>query len=127
MQLTFEGVGKPTERYPRFVLATKGKSGVYVIRKRAGLLTAARVVYIGESHTGNLYGTLTRHFQQWRRGKRWWVGQFQPAQTDPGHTYDRGDHEVAVIVATPKRAVTIQDELIRKLEPRDNALEVVPF
>lgn len=124
-------IGGPGERYPAWLRALDGKSGVYAIRRRGLLFT--RVLYVGESHTANLYKTLTRHFQSWRRGKRWWVGQYRPSQTDPGHTYDRGEPlEVAVQVATPARALELQAEWIARLDPEDNRavpaeLEEAPF
>lgn len=118
------------EPYPAWVRALKGKSGVYAIR-HVGLAT--RVLYVGESHTGNLYGTLTRHFQRWSRWKKppktvadWWIKtrawlDGPEVQTDPGHAYERtASIEVAVKVATAARAVALQSEWIRSLKPRDN-------
>lgn len=55
--LSYRPVGGRGEPYPEWVRALKGKSGVYVIRERG------EVVYVGESHAGRLYETLTRHFQ----------------------------------------------------------------
>ena len=49
-------------RYPDWVRALRGKSGVYLIRERQRD-GSNPVVYIGESHAGRLYQTLTRHFQ----------------------------------------------------------------
>lgn len=120
-------MGNAGEPYPAWVRALKGKSGVYAIR-RVGWLTS-EVVYVGESHTGNLYKTLTRHFQAWRRGKKWWFGQYVPEQTDPGHTYERSKVEVAVKVAPASRAVSLQEDWIARLKPRDNVQQVeeVPF
>ena len=46
----------------QWVRALKGKSGVYVIREQTRDDDAA-IVYVGESHSGKLYETLTRHFQ----------------------------------------------------------------
>jgi hypothetical protein len=37
----------------------RGMSGVYALRDRG----SKEVVYVGESHTGRLYQTLVRHFQ----------------------------------------------------------------
>lgn len=75
-----------------------------MIRSRSGI-----VVYVGESHTGRLYGTLTRHFQSW-------------SGLTAGTTYSLlGGYEAAVIVTkTPRAAVRLQEALIRRLEPRDN-------
>lgn len=117
--------------YPPWLRALREAHGVYAIRERGWLSTT--VVYVGESHTGTLYKTLTRHFQSWRRGKSWWRGQFAPAQTDPGHTYRRSDAlDVAVQVArTPAVALRLQATWIKRLKPRDNRagveLEDAPF
>ena len=118
-------------RYPSWMAEAGGKSGVYAIRLRSSWLWFGGpvVVYVGESHTGNLRKTLTRHFQSWRRAKQWWAGAYASKETDPGHTYRRTDVDVAFQVATPARAVELQSEWIRKLKPRDNValLEEPPF
>lgn len=124
-------VGKPDADYPLWLRNLKGKSGVYAIRVRG--LFGATVVYVGESHTGGLYKTLTRHFQTWHRGKKFWQGQYSPEQTDPGHTYNRSDCEVAVRVSSRSRALDLQARWIKRLKPRDNVVtpeppaEEVPF
>lgn len=124
-------IGGAGERYPKWLRDLDGKSGVYAIRRRGWLTT--EVLYVGESHTGSLYKTLTRHFQKWSRSKGsrdWWriTAAYRPEQTDPGHTYERdGQIEVAIETATPARAVELQYEWIEKLKPRDNKLEEVPF
>lgn len=116
--------------YPSWIRTLRGKSGVYAIRV-SELLFFSRVAYVGESHTGNLYGTLTRHFQRWGRQKRnWWEGQFTPKATDPGHSYDRRNAAVAVLVCGKYEAVDLQAAWIAKLSPRDNVagvLEDAPF
>jgi hypothetical protein len=58
----YRPVGASGEPYPEWVRALDGKSGVYVIREiqRDG---SEETVYVGESHTGRLYDTLTRHLQ----------------------------------------------------------------
>ncbi len=129
MSERWQAIGAPGEAYPAWVRALRGKSGTYAIRKRAGWLSSAAVWYVGESHSGNLYETLTRHFQHWRRGKSWWVGAYRPAQSDPGHTYDRSDVEVMVRVGTPTAALACQERWIARLSPRDNRahLEAAPF
>lgn len=60
--LIYRPIGATGERYPDWIRALDGKSGVYVIREiqRDG---SAETVYVGESHSGRLYDTLTRHFQ----------------------------------------------------------------
>ena len=106
--------------YPDAISKLKKSSGVYAIRS-VGWFSSS-VVYVGESHSGSLYKTLTRHFQAWNRGKSWWFGQYAPAQTDPGHTYDRGSHEVAFRIATPARALKLQAAWIDSMKPRDNVI-----
>ena len=128
--MSWIAIGGAGDPYPKAIRALKGKSGVYAIRSKPGIIFGPRVLYVGESHTGNLYGTLTRHFQQWRRGpKRWFVGDYAPAQTDPGHSYDRSDCEVMVKVAGGAgRAVLLQAAWIKGYKPRDNrAGEDAPF
>ena len=120
-------LGASAEPYPQAIRSLKKVSGVYAIR-HVGWFSSS-IVYVGESHTGNLKNTLVRHFAAWNRGKSWWTGQYAPAQTDPGHTYDRADHEVTFLVATPRRALALQAAWIKKMQPRDNVItpDVVPF
>jgi hypothetical protein len=131
--LSYRPIGRTGEAYPDWVRALRGKSGVYVIRerKRDG---SVETVYIGESHRGRLYQTLTRHFSTWRRSKRFWAGQYGGQGHDPGLTYPRDKVLVAARVMSPDRAITEEARLIARLRPRDNLLgqpdeqeEVVPF
>ena len=48
-------------RYAPWVRELKDRNGVYVIRDALD----GDVYYVGESHSGRLYSTLTRHFQFW--------------------------------------------------------------
>ncbi|MEO7733338.1 MAG: hypothetical protein ABIY55_20420, partial [Kofleriaceae bacterium] len=84
--LKYRAIGAASEPYPSWVRALKGKSGVYVIREtqRDG---SDVIVYVGQSHTDRLYQTLTRHFQTWRRSKKFWTGQYGGQGHDPGLTY----------------------------------------
>ncbi len=80
-------------------------SGAYVIRHKS----THRTLYVGESHTGNLAKTLKHHFYPWRD------------DVERVHnTYDRHAVEVAVRLTPPTTAVGAQDNLIRRLKPRDN-------
>jgi len=92
-------------RFPLWVRKLRGKSGVYVIRSENDKQT----LYVGESHTGRLYETLTRHFQSWS-GKT------------AGVTYGRGSVLVAVKVTSAGRAVETQNRLICEMKPRDNKI-----
>jgi hypothetical protein len=83
-----------------------------------------------------LYQTLTRHFQTWRRAKKFWSGQYTGSQShDPGLTYDRERITAAVRVLPADSAIAEEARLISRLRPRDNLLgqpdsdenEAVPF
>lgn len=133
--LSYRPVGATGERYPAWVRALRGKSGVYIIRERQRD-GSTPVVYVGESHAGRLYQTLTRHFQMWRRHKRFWAGQYGGQSHDPGLTYDRARCTVAVRVLSAERAMDEEARLIARLRPRDNLIgqpddlgadEVIPF
>ncbi len=92
--------------------AIRGKcSGVYVIfdaRTRACL-------YVGESHTGRLFDTLTRHFRAWHLKPRDSTGGRRG-----GTSYDRRRVDVSWQITSAGAAVAAQDDAIRLLEPRDN-------
>jgi hypothetical protein len=133
--LIYRPVGATGERYPAWIRALDGKSGVYVIKEvqRDG---SEEIVYVGESHTGRLYDTLTRHLQTWRRHKTFWREQFGGQAHDPGLTYRRDRVLIAARVLSPARAMAEETRLIRTLRPRDNLLkqpddtafeDVVPF
>jgi hypothetical protein len=134
--LKYRPVGGSGDPYPDWLRALDGKSGVYILRElqRDG---TSETVYVGESHTGRLYQTLTRHFQTWRRAKKFWSGQYTGSQShDPGLTYDRVRITVAVRVLSPDRALAEEARLIARLRPRDNLIgqpvdddldETVPF
>ena len=122
----YRPVGDRGEPYPAWLRHIRGSSGVYIIRERGG-----PIVYVGESSTNRLYETLTRHFQEWRRYKGFWRGQYAEGH-DPGLTYDRASVEVAIKVTSPDAAIDEEARLIRRLRPRDNLLgqaelEEAPF
>jgi len=133
--LSYRPIGT-SGRFPDWVRALRGRSGVYLIRERQRD-GSNPVVYIGESHTDRLYQTLTRHFQTWRRHKKFWSGQYTGSQShDPGLTYHRGRCTVAVRVMSAERALHEEARLIARLRPRDNLIgqpgespdeETVPF
>lgn len=120
-------LGAKGERFPKWMRELKGKSGVYAIRTNGWIFST--VVYVGESHSGRLDGTLARHFQSWNRGKKFWRGQYAPEQTDPGHTYNRADCEVAFETCSAAKAIELQSAWIARLKPRDNValVEEAPF
>lgn len=80
-----------------------GESGVYVLRA----VSDGRVLYVGESHSGRLRSTITRHFQRW---------------TGPtsGPVYGRGTVEIAFELLPDEYAEDRQADLISRLDPRDN-------
>ena len=124
--LVYRPIGASGEPYPDWLRELKGKAGVYVIRHAASL----EILYVGSS-SSRLYDTLTRHFQQWRRYKGYWRGQYAEGH-DPGLTYDRARVEVAVKVTSPADAIDEEARLIHRLKPRDNVigqaeLEDAPF
>jgi hypothetical protein len=117
----YRPVGERGERYPEWVRSLRGRSGVYVIRERPDDSGEdPPVVYVGQSQTGRLYETMTRHLQEWTRRKSFWRGQF--SANDPGVTYPRDSVEVAVRLTAPSRALDEEARLIRALRPRDNVL-----
>ncbi len=126
--LSYRPVGGVGERYPEWLHVLKGKSGVYVIRERRAN-DAPVIVYVGQSNTGRLFETLTRHFQTWRRWKGFWKGQYAEGH-DPGLTYQRDRMEVAVRVTSPSESIEEEARLIARLRPRDNLIgqpDDVPF
>ena len=110
MSLVFSPV-KEGRQIADWVRGLKGKSGVYVIREKAGIiaefLDMADVLYIGESHTGRLYSTLLRHFQRWT-GKT------------AGATFSASNVVVAVVRCPANRALDLQNAMIQEFRPKLN-------
>lgn len=75
-------------------------SGVYAIYDAR----TRECLYVGETHAGDLYGTITRHFRR-RRG---------------GTAYDRRAVRVAIVRTRPDQAASRQYAAIQALAPRDN-------
>src|SRR5262249_54631553 len=65
--LVYRAIGASGDPYPDWVRALRDRAGVYVIRE----VETREIVYVGSS-TGQLYATMTRHFQAWRRLKGFW-------------------------------------------------------
>ena len=107
MSLRYRSVvdGRDVLRYAPWVRELRDRNGVYVIRDAF----SRDVLYVGESHTGRLYSTLTRHFQ-------FWDGY------TAGTTYDRDGVQVAVshLDAPSREVIRGQVELIGALAPLDN-------
>lgn len=85
--------------YAEFLAVLRGRhvSGVYVIRE------AGRVLYVGESHTGRLYDTITRHFRKWK-----------PRY---GHAFDRGRVTLQWAETADSEAEAVQFGLVATLRP----------
>ncbi|MBS0187215.1 MAG: hypothetical protein JSS51_04045 [Planctomycetes bacterium] len=77
-----------------------------------------KVLYVGESHTGRLYDTITRHFRSWKR---------DPASSEGrrrgGTTYDRTRVLVSYTITPASEAQDRQYEEIQRLNPRDNTVD----
>lgn len=96
-------------RFAAWLNDLRASSGAYVIRDRK----SGRVLYVGESHSGRLAATIKRHFHAWRDS------------TDRVHfTYGPALVEVAARVTPPPAAIGAQNNLIRRLSPRDNIVGV---
>lgn len=91
----------------------EGFSGVYEIRDAE----THAILWIGESHTARLYGTITRHFQPW--------------SSRSNVTYDRRAVEVRVMVTPPEIAQATQHVAIQEAkaagEPLDNYQDGTSF
>lgn len=94
-------------KYAEWLRDLRDSSGVYVVRSAR----THETLYVGESHSGQLYDTITRHFQDWRG-------------YTSGTTYSPAHVEVAYRTTPPSAAPGHQGELIRRLDPRDNVYEV---
>ncbi len=92
-------------------LGRRRASGVYVITDA----TSRRVLYVGESHTGRLFDTITRHFREWKIGP----GDAQGRRRG-GEMYDRFAVNVVWIETPAGEAQDLQYKTIQRLNPRDN-------
>lgn len=89
-------------------------SGVYgIIDRQTG-----RVLYVGESHTGRLYDTITRHFRQWVKRSGYADGR-----RTGGETYDRSRVLVTYFICRSDEAQDEQYAEIQRLNPRDNQVD----
>lgn len=114
----FRPVGSEGQEYPAWLRALRRSRGAYVIRNAH----TQKILYVGSSK-GSLYSTITRHFQQWRRDKKWWSHQYGRGH-DPGMTYKRSDSEVAVQeLSANGDHLVLEARLIQRLRPKDNLVE----
>ena len=105
------GSGRSKFKYKRWLRRLRGKSGVYVLKKK---YYPDLCLYVGESHSDNLYKTITRHFQGW-------------FGANAGHVYNPRLVVVSIYVTDKLSSVELQNELIKIKKPRDNFQEVLPF
>src|SRR5262249_9468903 len=68
----------------------------------------------------DLYATMTRHFQSWRRNKKWWKGLRGQGAHDPGLVYKRSESDVAVQLTERDERLEVEAALIERFAPRDN-------
>ena len=100
----YRELGSAGTDWPEWLRALRWSSGVYVIRRTSDGV----IVYVGESHTDRLAGTVQRHFQKWRG-------------YTAGTTYQRGRHEIAIEETPAEDAYDRQVALIERLRPEDNS------
>jgi hypothetical protein len=87
-------------------------SGVYAILDAQSL----EVLYVGESHTGRLYDTITRHFRKWT------LKNDPQGRRRGGTSYNREAVKLAYVITANHEAQDIQYEEIQRLNPADNAI-----
>ncbi len=114
----FRPIGAEGEPYPEWLRALRRARGAYVIRNAR----TKKIMYVGSSK-GSLYATVTRHFQSWRRNKKWWSGSYGVGGHDPGVTYKRGESEVAIQELPDGDYLALEAKLIHRLRPHDNLVE----
>jgi excinuclease UvrABC nuclease subunit len=90
-------------RFADWIRELKGKSGAYAIRDAK----TREVLYVGSSHTGRLYPTLTRHLQFWKG-----VGA--------GPTYNRETVEIRTETTPKEEALDLEEDWIADYLPRHN-------
>lgn len=106
MARSWRSIGR-SGSFPEWLRDLADRSGVYAIRSAS----SGEVLYVGESHTDRLYGTITRHFQNWEG-------------YTAGTTYQRGSIELAVETSSRDAAARKQLDWIDDLKPRDNSYGV---
>ncbi|MEO8755875.1 MAG: hypothetical protein ABI624_24695 [Casimicrobiaceae bacterium] len=78
-----------------------------------------RVLYVGSAKY-DLYATMTRHFQGWRRNNKWWKGLRGPGAHDPGLVYKRSRSDVAIQLTERDERRELEAALIARFAPHDN-------
>ena len=105
--MTLRSVVDPNDprRFAPWVRELDGASGVYRI------VADGRVLYVGSSVNGNLYGTLTRKMQQWAR---------RQSRASPGHTFDRFNVKADVEITSSDDARAMEQVWIERFRPELN-------
>lgn len=96
-------------------LRGRRESGVYALIDRR----SREVLYIGESHSGRLYDTITRHFRSWSIPR----GRDAQGRRFGGTTYDRARIAIAYATTPAELAQETQYAEIQRLRPRDNDID----
>lgn len=104
-------VAREDGRWSTDVQALAGQNGVYLIGDRRD----GNLLYIGESHTGRLYGTITRHYQQWS-------DSFDTAGVQ--YEFDGPNDYTQIAIAVIDEMISppslVQDLLVMHCRPQDN-------
>lgn len=91
---------KNPKRYAAWLRKLRNKNGAYAFRDVDG-----GVLYVGESHSKKLYGTITRHFQHW-------TGPTAGIKSDPRFIECR-----VKVTRFGRTAVNLQNLWIKRYDP----------
>jgi hypothetical protein len=112
----FNATGADGKYSSTLQLLSRGKhSGVYAILDRR----SHQVLYIGESHSGRLFDTITRHFRSWSMPR----GADPQGRRRGGEMYERSQVAIAYALTPAELAQEIQYAEIQRLRPRDNDID----
>lgn len=102
-------------RYAKKLAELRGRavSGIYAIADKK----TKRVLYVGESHTQNLYDTITRHFRKWERPR---TLKYAGGRTRGGKAFDRRDVLICWTITPAAKAQALQYAEIQRLKPPEN-------
>ena len=91
-------------------------SGVYAFFSANSNGNPGECLYVGESHSGRLFDTITRHFRAWKVNPR----RDATGRRFGGTTYDRRRVFVHWFACPADEALVRQFEEIQRLDPKDN-------
>lgn len=94
---------------------TQNKTGVYIIREKMRG-QRYKTVYVDNS-TGDLYKTITRHFQDWNDKE-------QPERVTYKRFLEFRKYIVQIGFCHKKQALPLEAALIEKYKPRDNTSQM---